>query len=129
MRAFGMIAALLMASSAFADPVEGMWKTAPQDDGSYGFVKVAPCGDKFCGILVKGVNAAGEVATSGDNIGKQIVWDMVAKGEGRYGGGKIWAPDRDQTYNSDMILDGQVLRVRGCVLGICRDGGVWTRAD
>lgn len=120
---------LVTAGSALADPVEGLWKTAPQDDGSYGFINVAPCGDKICGTLVKGVNAAGEVATTGGNIGKQIVWDMLANGDGTYGGGKIWSPDRDKTYNSEMILEGQTLRVRGCVFGICRDGGLWTRAD
>lgn len=129
MRKFLTIAAILVANTAAADPVAGLWKTAPQDDGSYGFVTVAPCGDKICGTLVKGVNAAGEVATSGGNIGKRIVWDMVAKGDGRYGDGKIWAPDRDKTYNSEMILEGDALRVRGCVFGICRDGGLWTRAD
>ena len=129
MRKYVMMMALFMASPVAADPVSGLWKTAPQDDGSYGFIKVAPCGDKFCGTLVKGVNAAGEVATSGGNIGKQIIWDMVANGDGSYGGGKIWAPDRDKTYNSEMILEGAALRVRGCILGICRDGGLWTRVN
>ncbi len=129
MRKLLTIAAMLVANTAGADPVAGLWKTAPQDDGSYGFINVAPCGDMICGTLVKGVNAAGEVATSGGNIGKRIVWDMVAKGDGRYDGGKIWAPDRDKTYNSEMILEGEALRVRGCVFGICRDGGLWTRVD
>jgi uncharacterized protein (DUF2147 family) len=129
MQKFLTITVLFMASTALADPVDGLWKTAPQDDGSYGFIKVAPCGDKICGTLLKGVNAAGEVATTGGNIGKQIIWDMVANGDGSYGGGKIWAPDRDKTYDSEMILENAALRVRGCILGICRDGGLWTRVD
>ena len=41
------------AGTAFADPVEGMWKTKPDDNGNFGHVQIAPCGAKFCGVLVK----------------------------------------------------------------------------
>ena len=124
-----MIAALLgmTGSAAFAaDPVEGLWKTKPDDNGNYGYVDVKPCGPAFCGILVKAFDGAGQELDS-PNIGKQIIWDMVAYGDGAYDDGQIWAPDRDKTYNSDMQLTGSSLSVRGCVLGICRDGGTWTR--
>ena len=50
---------------------------------------------------------------------------MKIRGNGRYRGGKIWAPDRDKTYKSKMLLDGDVLSVSGCVLVICRDQ-TWT---
>ncbi len=109
------------------DAIEGLWKTAPQDDGAYGFVKIAPCGPAFCGVLTRGVNAAGEVATSGGNVGKRIVWDMVAQGDGLYDSGKIWSPDRDKTYAAKLQLSGNSLAVSGCVIGICRDGGTWVR--
>jgi uncharacterized protein (DUF2147 family) len=122
------LGALVAANAAQAgDALEGLWKTVPQDDGAYGFVQIVPCGPAFCGTLVKGVNGAGEVATSGGNIGKQILWDMKPGGDGTYSGGKIWSPDRDQTYNSKLRLSGKSLAVSGCVLGICRDGGTWTR--
>lgn len=121
----GMIFAASAAMAA--DPIEGLWKTAPQDDGAFGFVQIAPCGPAFCGTLVRGVSGAGEVAMSGGDIGKQIVWDMIADGHGAYSGGKIWSPDRDQTYSSKMQLTGDSLAVSGCVLGICRDGGTWLR--
>jgi uncharacterized protein (DUF2147 family) len=52
---------------------------------------------------------------------------MVAYPDGVYDDGKVWSPDRDKTYSSDMTLSGNSLAVRGCVLGICRDGGTWTR--
>ncbi len=47
---------------------------------------------------------------------------MVANGDGSYGNGKVWAPDRDKTYKSKMQLAGDRLSVSGCVLGgvICR---------
>jgi uncharacterized protein (DUF2147 family) len=119
--------AVLASAALAADPVEGLWKTAPQDDGAYGFIQIAPCGPAFCGTLIKGVNGAGEVATSGGDIGKQIIWEMTAQGGGVYDGGKIWSPDRDATYNSKMQLSGDSLAISGCVFGICRDGGTWVR--
>ena len=111
-----------------ADAVEGMWKTVADDNGNSGLIQVAPCGDLFCGVLVKSFDKDGKEMKS-ENIGKQIVWDMKAEGDGNYGGGKIWSPDRNKTYDSKMALSGDRLTVKGCVLFICRDGGTWTRAN
>lgn len=125
--ALTLAAGLFAAGAAFAaDPVEGMWQTAPDDNGNYGHIDVAPCGPAFCGTLVKAFDGSGAQIDS-DNIGKQIVWDMMAQGDGNYEDGKVWSPDRDKTYNSYMILTGDSLTVKGCVLGICRDGGIWSR--
>ena len=114
------------AGAALADPVEGVWKTKPDDNGNFGYVQIKPCGAAFCGTLIKAFGADGKEKAS-DNIGKRIVWDMVAYPDGLYDDGQIWSPDRDKTYNSDMTLAGNKLSVRGCVIGICRDGGTWTR--
>ena len=114
------------AGAAFADPVEGIWKTKADDNGNFGYVQIKPCGAAFCGTLIKAFGADGKEKAS-DNIGKRIVWDMVAYPDGLYDDGQIWSPDRDKTYNSDMTLSGNKLSVRGCVIGICRDGGTWTR--
>ena len=120
-------AMILTAGAAFAaDPVEGTWQTKPDDNGNFGYISVAPCGPAFCGTLIKSFDSAGAPMES-ENVGKLIIWDMVAYGDGLYDDGKIWSPDRDKTYNSDMTLTGDKLAVRGCVLGICRDGGTWTR--
>lgn len=118
--------AMLAATSALADPVEGTWKTAPDDNGNFGHVQIAPCGAKYCGTLVRAYDGAGKQIQS-PNLGKRIVWDMQALGSGEYGKGKVWSPDRDKTYNSKMQLSGDRLAVSGCVLGICRDGGQWSR--
>ncbi|MDW4551265.1 DUF2147 domain-containing protein [Defluviimonas sp. D31] len=128
MKTLAYAAALaLVAGAAAADPVEGMWKTKPDDNGNYGHVEIAPCGTAFCGVLVKAFDGAGKELDS-PNVGKQIVWDMSAAGEGAYDGGKVWAPDRDKTYRSKMQLSGDSLAVSGCVLGgvICRASD-WTR--
>jgi uncharacterized protein (DUF2147 family) len=121
-----MAAALWAGPALAADPIEGIWKTTPDDNGNFGHIVVKPCGAKICGTLTKAFNGAGQEIPS-DNVGKAIIWDMVALGEGAYGKGKVWSPDRDKTYSSKMQLSGDKLSVSGCVLGICRDGGTWTR--
>lgn len=114
------------AGIAVADPVEGIWKTKVDDNGKYGHVQIKACGAAFCGKLIKAFDGTGkEVVT--ENIGKKIVWDMVAYPDGLYDDGKVWSPDRDKTYDADMTLSGNKLAVRGCVFGICRDGGTWSR--
>lgn len=117
----------LLAGAALADPVEGVWKTKPDDNGNFGHVRIAPCGEKLCGVLIEAFDAGGKPVRS-PNIGKQIVWDMSAQGGGSYGGGKVWAPDRNKTYKSKMKLSVDSLAVSGCVLGgvICRASD-WTR--
>jgi len=119
---------LFAAGAAFADPVEGVWKTKPDDNGNFGHIQVKPCGPAFCGTLIKAFDGSGAQIES-PNVGKQIIWDMVAYGDGAYDDGKVWSPDRDKTYNSEMQLTGDSLAVKGCVMGICRDGGTWTRVQ
>jgi len=125
--AIGMAALLMTAGAALADPVVGTWKTQPGDDGNYGLVTISKCGNQICGVLGQGFDASGNKIES-PNIGRKMIWDMNADGGGKYSGGKIWAPDRDKTYNSKMALSGNSLKVSGCVLGICRSQN-WTRAN
>lgn len=122
------VAAAFWAGAALADPVEGIWQTVKDDNGNYGHIEVKACGAAFCGTLIRSFDASGAPLDS-PNIGKLIVWDMVAYPDGLYDDGQVWSPDRDKTYNSDMTLNGDILSVRGCVFGICRDGGTWTRVQ
>lgn len=127
MKTFLIAGALMFAANiAMADPVEGIWQTKKDDNGNFGHVEVKSCGPAFCGVLIKSFDSAGAPIDS-PNIGRKIVWDMVAYADGLYDDGKIYSPDRDKTYNADMTLTGDKLAVRGCVLGICRDGGTWSR--
>ena len=42
----------LMASGpAQADPIEGLWRTAPDDHGDIGYIRVGDCGTGYCGVL------------------------------------------------------------------------------
>ena len=116
-----------LGTAAFAaDPVEGLWKTKPDDNGNFGHVQVSACGAKICGVLVKAFNGQGQQIDS-QNVGRQLIWDMVPYGNGFYDDGKVYSPDRGKTYNSEMQLSGKSLEVKGCVLGICRSGGTWAR--
>jgi uncharacterized protein (DUF2147 family) len=121
-------AMVFAAGAAMADPVEGVWKTKPDDNGNFGHIQVSACGAAFCGVLIKAFDGSGAEIDS-PNVGRQIIWDMVAVGDGAYDDGKVYSPDRDKTYNSEMQLNGNSLAVKGCVLGICRDGGTWTRVN
>ena len=121
-------AAMLIATPALAaDPAEGMWRTQPDDNGNFGVVRIYPCEGMICGQLMQAFDGSGQPVES-ENVGKRIVWDMTAEGGGAYGGGKIFSPDRGKTYSSKMELAGDVLKVSGCVLGICR-AQTWTRAQ
>ncbi|SMC88975.1 Uncharacterized conserved protein, DUF2147 family [Primorskyibacter flagellatus] len=120
-------AVALVAGAALADPVEGTWQTQPDDNGNFGLVKISTCGAEICGVLGQGYDKSGKKVSS-PNIGKRMIWAMQPKGNGKYAGGKIWAPDRNKTYNSRMQLNGSSLKVEGCVLGICR-GQTWSRVN
>jgi len=118
--------ALALAGPAFAaDPVLGLYKTQPGDDGHFGYVEIYDCGPEICGVIRKAFDGSGAEIPS-ENIGKRMIWAMKAEGGGSYGGGKIWAPDRDKTYASNMKLSGDTLTVSGCFLIFCR-GQSWTR--
>lgn len=123
--AFGLFA---MATAAFADPIEGLWRTQADDNGNSGLVQIAPCGAAFCGVLIKSFDASGAEFES-ENRGRQIVIDMVPAGDGEYAG-QVWSPDNNKTYIGKISLNGNSMRLRGCVAGglICR-GQDWTRAN
>lgn len=123
--ALTLIATLGFAGAAFADPLEGDWRTTRDDNGNSGIIRVAPCGAALCGTLIQSFDANGGNLVT-DNIGRQIISNTTPSGDGAYRG-SVYSPDRDKTYNSRLQLSGDTLAVSGCVLGICRDAGTWTR--
>ncbi|WP_138468364.1 DUF2147 domain-containing protein [Poseidonocella sp. HB161398] len=111
-------AALVAAGPLLADPAEGLWKTEPGRDGTFGHVSIAACGAALCGTLKEAFNADGSHRDSGA-VGKPIVWDMRPEGGGQYDHGRIWDPQRDKTFRSKMVLEGDRLDVSGCVGPFC----------
>jgi len=115
----------ILAGTAMAEPLVGTWRTANDDNGNSGLIQVKACGAALCGTLVKSFDAAGKQMES-PNVGRKIIWDTVAAGDGEYRG-MVYSPDRDAEYKSKLVLTGDKLSVSGCRIGICREGGVWTR--
>jgi uncharacterized protein (DUF2147 family) len=116
----------LAAGAAYADPVEGLWKTEP-DDGSYAYVTIAPCGGAFCGKISRTFKPEGEYQSP--NLGKMLVIDMVPQGDGTYDG-KVWRPSNDKIYIGGIELNGNSMKLAGCVAGglICKKQ-TWSRVQ
>ena len=118
---------IAMAGSAWAaDPIVGTWQTIKDDNGNSGQIQIVECGAAICGTLVASFDSACKAFKS-ENQGRKLIWDMKNQGGGKYAGGKVYSPDRDKTYNGQLVLSGNALDVKGCVLGICRSGGKWKR--
>lgn len=119
MRILSALAVLgvMMASPAYAAGVYGTWKTEANDEGAYLHVRISNCGGKICGKIIKNVNGKKQ-----EIVGRLIIKNMVADGDNEWDDGTIWKPDTDETYDSEMELQGNVLKVSGCVLGgiICK---------
>ncbi|MEM9968815.1 MAG: DUF2147 domain-containing protein [Pseudomonadota bacterium] len=104
---------LFSASASIADPAVGMWQTEP-DDGAYAHIKMAPCGAAVCGTIARTFNSSGEYTSA--NLGKTLVIDMKAAGNGGYNG-KVWRPSNNKVYNGKMTVSGNTLSLSGCVAG------------
>lgn len=118
-----MIAAILALgwpAVANAQSAEGLWQTQKSETGAWLDVRIAPCGQALCGTIAN-VHGASE-----NLVGRRIISGMSPRSAGSWDGGTIWAPDEDKTYRSRMALEGNGLRVKGCIAFICR-GQLWTR--
>lgn len=124
--AIALAALVLGAVPAAADPVEGLWKTEP-DDGSYAYVRMAPCGAAICGVISRTFNSGGEYESP--NKGKTLVINMAPQGGGAYKG-KVWRPSNNKIYTGKMALSGATLKLSGCVAGglLC-SAQIWTRIE
>ncbi|WFP62050.1 DUF2147 domain-containing protein [Mesorhizobium sp. WSM4904] len=98
-----LAATLIMAGAAWADPIEGNWKTQA---GS----TAAIAGSGSFSITLK----------SGKYAGKTI-GSFKAAGDNKYTG-TITDPETDKTYSGKATLSGASLKMSGCVLGglICK---------
>jgi uncharacterized protein (DUF2147 family) len=103
-----IVASLMMAGTALADPIEGKWKT---EAGST--AQIAPCGGQFCIKLIDGSHA-------GKTIGK-----MAREGD-EYKG-TITDPADDKTYQGKAWLaSSSRLKMRG-YSGIFFKTQTWAR--
>lgn len=107
--ALAVVLAAGSAGAAFADPIEGNWKTKSGETAA-----IAKCGSAFCITLKTG-------KYSGKRIGS------LSGSDGTYAG-EITDPKSDKTYNGKAALAGDSMKLSGCVLGglICR-GENWSK--
>lgn len=111
--------AALLTTGAHAQGISGIFQTQANDDGNVGMVQFAPCGNAYCGTLVKSFDAGGnELKTNA--IGMVMVQGMQDQGGGRFSGGTITDPGNGKSYRSEMTLSGNNLQVKGCVAMFCR---------
>jgi uncharacterized protein (DUF2147 family) len=105
-----ILALLVSAGVACADPIEGDWRTQSGETAAIG-----DCGGGFCITLKTG-------KYKGKGIGK-----ISAQGDGRYAG-SITDPATDKTYSGKASLSGGSMSMKGCVLGglICKSQ-TWTK--
>lgn len=108
------LAALICAGGmAVADPLVGTWQTEP-DDGAFAHVAIGACGANFCGTIERTYKDGAEYASP--NKGKTLVIDMAPQGGGKYTG-QVWRPSNDKIYRGKIALDGDEMRLSGCVAG------------
>ena len=114
MRQFILAAGLMLAAgAAFADPIEGVWQTQP-DEGAFAHVTVAPCGGAFCGTITRTFRDGAEYQSP--NLGRQIVIDMAPQGGGNYAG-RVWRPSNDRVYAGKAAVSGDRMSLSGCIAG------------
>ncbi len=101
-------ALLVAAGTAYADPIEGNWKTAS------GETAAISGGGNFSITLKTGKYA-------GKNIGS-----FKATSAGKYTG-TITDPADDKTYSGSASLSGSSLRMKGCALKIFCKSQTWKK--
>ena len=123
-------ALLALAAPAFAGPqasVEGLW-TNPKRNV---VVKLATCGNYYCGTVVKATDRAKEKARQGGTerlIGTRILTGLRPTGNATLRG-QAFDPKRNIRAPATIRLLGpNALEVRGCaVIGILCKEQRWTR--
>lgn len=108
-------------------PLEGQWRNPK---GSV-VVRVAACGNAYCGIVVDASAKAKATAKKGGTaslIGTRILSDVRAQRDGTYKG-RAFDPKRNIHAPATIRMQGEsILVIKGCVLGgiICKEQR-WTR--
>lgn len=102
-------ATLLLAGAAFADPIEGSWKTKDGDTAA-----ISSCGGSFCIKLTTGKYAGKSIGT------------MKSTGANAYSG-SITKPSNGKTYSGSAKLSGSSLKMTGCVLAVLCESQTWSK--
>jgi uncharacterized protein (DUF2147 family) len=120
-----LAAAVPVTASAQA-ALEGHWKNPK---GSV-VVRVASCGDAYCGVVIEASDKAKATARKGGTptlVGTRILTGMKPTGNGIFKG-QAFDPKRNIRAPATIRLLGEsTLVVKGCVFGIICKEQRWTR--
>jgi len=130
-----LLGALLAAAPApAADTAIGRWKTETKN----GIVEIQRCGASICGRLLtsellrqqpdlKDANNQNVAQRNRPLKGLLLISGFTADGDA-WAGGQIYNPDDGKTYKAKVTpVDGNTLKVRGCVfVPLCKTQ-TWTR--
>ncbi|MEM1429830.1 MAG: DUF2147 domain-containing protein [Pseudomonadota bacterium] len=113
-----ILAVMLGATIASADPIVGEWRSEPDAKGQTGIIEIVPCGGAFCGTIVRAQDSGGQPVVT-RNVGRQIVSDLRPAGDGSYAG-RVYVPMMNADFPATVLVSGGQMRVEGCnSLGIC----------
>ena len=130
-----LAAALAAASSAAAEPIDGLWTTAEKN----GQVRIEACGATRCGRLAKFLVVPPQGTDQRDTNNpdkalrnRRILGLAILTGfrpDGAIWRGTIYDPKRGRSYRSELKRrDTNTLEVKGCIGPFCQMQ-VWKRAD
>jgi uncharacterized protein (DUF2147 family) len=124
--AFVLLAAAIPVTASAQAALEGHWRNPK---GSV-IVRVAPCGNAYCGTVVEASAKAKATARKGGTpnlIGTQILSGMRSDGDGGYKG-QAFDPKRNIRAPATIRMVGpDILVIKGCVLAFIRKEQRWTR--
>ena len=127
--AFVLIAIAVPVTASAKAAIEGHWRNPK---GSV-IVRVAPCGDAWCGTVVEASAKAKATARRGgtpDLIGTQILSSVRPTGDGTYKG-VAFDPKRNIRAPATIhLLGSETLVIKGCLISgfICKEQR-WTRVS
>jgi uncharacterized protein (DUF2147 family) len=139
MKAISLAALALLATTrvALADDPSGVWRL---DSGKV-TVKVEQCGAELCANIVglkEPTYKDGTPKIDRHNVdpalrkrplmGLNVLSDMKPSGENSWKGA-IYNADDGKTYSATMVLDGNVIKLKGCVAGIFCKTNTFTKVN
>jgi uncharacterized protein (DUF2147 family) len=128
----------VQAAPAVASGASGIWTMS---SGKV-TVRVSACGGTICGSIaglkepISKIDGKPKVDRENPDpalrrrplIGLKILIGMKPAGDGKWKGA-IYNPDDGKTYSSTVKLDGDTMKVQGCVIGILCKTNIFQRAD
>ncbi len=124
------------AADQSGDTILGKWLT----ENGKSLVDVYHCGDAYCGKIVwlKEPLKDGKEKVDDKNpdeskrsakiVGLEILKGLQFKGPNKWGGGKIYDPDKGKTYKCKAWMEGENLKFRGFIgFSLLGRTTTWTR--